>query len=212
MTAIVYKGLVEMGYKILNHDQHFFDTLTVETPFKADDVIETAIAEGINLRKVTENSVSFSLDETVSKTDIEALLSVFSNSSFSQKYQTLGNTVLKKNHHSADELALQAEISSESPASCFPEDLSRTSVFLTHPVFNSYHSETDMLRYLNYLQKKDLSLADAMIPLGSCTMKLNSTTEMIPVTFPEFSNIHPFVPLNQAEGYRTIIRVNMKHF
>jgi glycine dehydrogenase len=179
-----------MGHKV--ESSSFFDTVTVSTKISANLIVAAGVAKHINLRLIDNNKVSITLDETVSKSDLEDILSLFSDSS--------------KLPGSVDEIAVSCGISSETPAQCFDSKLQRTSKFLTHPIFNSYHSETEILRYIYYLQKKDLSLADAMIPLGSCTMKLNSTVEMIPVTFPEFGSMHPFVPKDQAVGYSILIK------
>ena len=147
------------------------------------------------------NKVAVTLDETVTKQDLQNLIQLFTSSSIELQYKEHESTTVDLDH-----LAKQSNISKDSPARQFPDTLIRTSKFLTHPVFNSYHCETDMLRYINYLHGKDLSLCNAMIPLGSCTMKLNATTEMIPVTWPEFGNIHPFVPLDQAKGYLKLFK------
>lgn len=159
----------------------FFDTIRINfsSSKEANNVMESALNEGINLRRFNEKSVCISLDETVTEQDITAILKAFTGSAkLTSKYPT---------QHSLGEY-YRGEVK-----------------YLSHPVFNSYHSETDMLRYLKKLENLDLSLANCMIPLGSCTMKLNATTEMIPVTWPEFAFLHPFVPLNQAKGYIEMI-------
>jgi len=162
------------------HEQ-FFDTLTVRVPGRADEVVASAVALGINLRPVDDDTVGVSLDETSTRAVVSAV------------WQAFGVDA------SIDDLDLAV-------GSTIPAGLERTSPFLTHPVFNRYHSETEMLRYLRRLADRDIALDRSMIPLGSCTMKLNATTEMVPVTWPEFGAIHPFVPLDQAEGYLELIR------
>ncbi|KAI9022560.1 glycine dehydrogenase [Hyaloraphidium curvatum] len=202
LTAVLAGGLTEMGYKVKN-ESSFFDTLLVETRGPAADLVDAAESKSINLRVVDRNHVSLSLDETIRRTDLEDLLSVFAMGTVEDRFSAQST---RRTLPDLDALAGKAGISVEAGASRFPAKLARTSPFLTHPVFNSYHSETDMLRYISHLQSKDLSLADAMIPLGSCTMKLNATTEMIPVTWPEFGALHPFVPLEQAKGYQILFK------
>ncbi len=171
--------------------QALFDTFIVGlAPDQAQDVLSYAVTKGINLRLVDADRVGITLDETVTKKDMVDILSIFKN--FAQDQTKEVNV-----HEVASELIK----SNPAPST----KLARTTPFLTHPVFNSHHSETELLRYIHHLQSKDLSLTHSMIPLGSCTMKLNSTTEMLPVTWPEFSSIHPFVPLDQAQGYKTMI-------
>jgi len=152
--------------------QHFFDTLAVEG--NADEIAAAAAAKRMNLRRIDSRTVGISLDETCSHLDVENILSVFGRGP------------------SADELSQQPAI---------PPQLVRHSPYLTHPVFNTHHSETEMLRYMRLLESRDLSLTHSMIPLGSCTMKLNATVEMLPVTWPQFANLHPFAPRTQAQGY-----------
>lgn len=201
MTAVLADGLTDLGYNVKNSSS-FFDTLLVETRGPSSDLIEAAEANGINLRVVDKSHVSVSLDETVRRNDLDDLLETFAMGTIQARY-----SAQRKPLPDLDALASKANVSTESGAARFPQKLRRSSAFLTHPVFNSYHSETDMLRYIMLLQSKDLSLADAMIPLGSCTMKLNATTEMIPVTWPEFGSLHPFVPLEQAKGYQIMFKV-----
>ncbi|HSE53278.1 MAG TPA: aminomethyl-transferring glycine dehydrogenase [Gemmatimonadales bacterium] len=157
----------------------FFDTLVVETDAaKAARIHEAARARRINLRAVSPTQLGVALDETVTERDLADLLEAFS---------------------------LQpSAISNQPPAPTIPTALKRTSPFLTHPVFNSHRSETEMLRYIRRLEARDLSLTAAMIPLGSCTMKLNATAEMVPVSWPGFGGIHPFAPREQTEGYRQL--------
>ena len=176
MTSILASGLAQAGVEIEN--EYYFDTLTLRVD-AAGPIHERAHAAGYNLRQIDENHVGVSLDESTTRADIAALWSIFE----------IGKDVY-------DIEALDGE-----QASGLPLALRRTSGYLEHPVFHQHHSETEMLRYLRQLQQKDIALDRSMIPLGSCTMKLNSTTEMIPVTWPEFANVHPFVPLDQAEGF-----------
>jgi glycine dehydrogenase len=187
-TAILAKGLKRLGYAL--NAEPFFDTLQIHLRHpahagKAKKILEAAAKRQINLRIFDENTLGLSLDETTSGQDLEDLLNVFK-----------GDQPLP---FSMEELV--AESSGEVTG-----HLARTSPFLTHPVFHSYHSETELLRYMNRLQAKDLSLTTSMIPLGSCTMKLSSTTAMMPVTWPEFGNIHPFVPLAQTRGYQILFQ------
>ena len=203
MTTVLSRAVHSFGCITLN--PYFFDTLTIQLPYLADDLIAGGIKKGINIRKVSENVVCVSMDETVSKIDMRNLINLFATSSFEQR--------LLKGHRedivsldTLDFVANASKVTREDPAVSYPVELKRDTEILQHPIFNKHHSETEMLRYLTHLQKKDLSLADAMIPLGSCTMKLNGTVEMIPVTMPEFGALHPFVPLDQAKGYRTLFR------
>lgn len=183
-TGILAGNLRTLGYRITN--QTFFDTLTIATD-RAEALHAAAVANGINLRSIDANHVGVSLDETVDRDTLAALWTVFSTGV-------------------ADAPAAPDFAAIEEPAEdAFPAELARASEYLTHPVFNRYHSETEMLRYLRSLADKDLALDRTMIPLGSCTMKLNATSEMIPVTWPEFSNIHPFAPEDQTVGYREMI-------
>jgi len=184
LTAILATGLEAVGIKRCNH--HFFDTLTLDVPGQARDIVERARSAKVNLRLIDADSLGVSLDETSTRATVENLLAIFAGEGHNQAVDALDAAV------AGSELGI-------------PSGLRRHSGFLTHPVFNSYHSETEMLRYIKSLENKDLALNHAMIPLGSCTMKLNATTEMIPVTWPEFGQIHPFVPLAQAEGYKVMI-------
>ncbi|KAJ3308898.1 glycine decarboxylase subunit P [Boothiomyces sp. JEL0838] len=204
LTAILAHSVTSLGHKVTNTS--FFDTLTIQLTYPADDLIKNAADHGVNVRKVNDDTVAVSLDETVTKQDLVDLINLFASSSFIESFQKGTDKAPFISANTIDLFATASNITSDSGAKVFPSKLGRTSPYLEHPVFNSYHSETDMLRYLYHLQKKDLSLADAMIPLGSCTMKLNSTVEMIPVTFPEFGNIHPFVPKDQAEGYQILFK------
>ncbi len=177
-TAIFVRGLQQLGYSITNTGA--FDSVTVKTGDATHSIAERARQARVNLRFRLNNHLGVSLDETTSRSDIERLWSFFA-----QPGQNLPVV-------SAFEKGIDSLI---------PADLRRTSPFLTHPVFNTYHSETAMLRYIRMLGDKDLALDRSMIPLGSCTMKLNATSEMIPITWPEFANIHPFAPPEQLRGY-----------
>lgn len=182
MTTALAEEIKQMGYFIKN--EAFFDTLNIHVEGGADDIIRKALNSNINFRRVDNNTVGITLDETVLKEDVLDIIQFFSKDS--NRKSNLG--VPDKPN--------------------IPQKFIRTSQFMQHNVFNSYHSETEILRYIYHLQSKDLSLAHSMIPLGSCTMKLNATTEMIPITWPEFANIHPFVPAYQAEGYNILIKVS----
>ncbi|MFN7849868.1 MAG: aminomethyl-transferring glycine dehydrogenase [Burkholderiales bacterium] len=178
LTGILAAGLQSAGLKI---NSTYFDTLTVSGVVAAE-VHERARNQQINLRVIAEDCVGISLDETTTRADVESL------------WQVLGVQ--------AQVALLDAKIP-DNPG--IPESLRRSSDYLTHPVFNTHHSETEMLRYLRQLSDKDLALDRTMIPLGSCTMKLNATAEMIPVTWPEFAQIHPLAPAQQTLGYQTLI-------
>lgn len=182
LTAVLAAGLEQKGVK--RDNQYFFDTLTLDVGGMQTAIIESAKAARINLRILGRGKLGVSLDETCTAQTVEQLLCIF-----------LG----------ADHGLSVAELDASLVNDGIPAALQRTSSYLTHPVFNSHHSETDMLRYLKRLENKDLALNQAMIPLGSCTMKLNATSEMIPVTWPEFGALHPFVPADQAAGYKLMI-------
>ncbi|MGR5142309.1 aminomethyl-transferring glycine dehydrogenase [Photobacterium sp. DNB23_23_1] len=184
LTAILAAGLRNSGIELANDS--FFDTLTLNTGKKTTEFYNKALDAGINLRKYptsNENSgqLGISIDETTKVADIEDLLAIFSGDNLKASMFT-------------------ADIASDEFAA-IPESCRRTSQYLTHPVFNQYHSETLMMRYMKKLENKDYSLTHGMIPLGSCTMKLNAAAEMIPVTWPEFGQLHPFAPADQAKGY-----------
>ncbi len=176
IAKYIYEQLQSSGYEIIN--THFFDSLKIKiSNDKLNQLRTEAIERGINLRYFDEEHIGISIGEDVTESDIKDLISLFEKFGDSQN----------KN-------IIESEIG-------IPGNLKRESEYLTHPVFNRYHSETEMMRYIKSLEKKDLSLTTSMIPLGSCTMKLNAATEMFPITWPEFSDIHPFAPLDQAEGY-----------
>ena len=180
LTSVLAEGLRLNGMVPTN--KHWFDTLTLHTGSRTDAIIKAAAEREMNLRQIDAEHVGLSIDETTGTEDIIALWEIL-----------LGENTLDLN-------ALAAEV-----AAALPDDLIRTDGFLTHPTFNSFHSETEMLRYLRKLADKDIALDRAMIPLGSCTMKLNATAEMLPITWPEFSNMHPFAPHDQTGGYRAMI-------
>ncbi len=178
-TRLLAAAIRARGHSVA--DGPIFDTLrVVPKGMSADDVLAAARAKGINLRRFDDGAVGVSLDETVTPRDLADLVAIFGG-----------------NPASIDGLAKGVDAS-------FPAPHRRTSAYLTRPVFRSYHSETEMLRYLHRLEAKDLALNTSMIPLGSCTMKLNATAEMIPITWPEFGAIHPFAPTDQTEGYRAL--------
>ena len=181
-TAIFAQGLQSMGYKL--RKETAFDTVWIAIGESSASLIERARQAGMNLRRACDKSVSISLDETTTREDINALWQVFA-AELTNPDQALPNF---------DAFEKGAE-------PLIPTELRRTSSFLTHPVFNRYHSETGMLRYIRQLSDKDLALDRSMIPLGSCTMKLNATSEMIPITWPEFAHVHPFAPAEQLKGY-----------
>jgi glycine dehydrogenase len=175
-------GLRELGLEV--QTEYFFDTLTVRTGNANEFIMAAARAEKINLRQVDDATIGISLDEIATRANIKTLFNVFT-------------------HDHGDQVTVTAL--DEKAGSSLPPALVRSSEFLTHPVFNSHHSETDLMRYMRKLADKDLALDRSMIPLGSCTMKLNSATQLIPVTWPGFGRIHPFVPLDQAQGYQQLI-------
>ena len=181
-TALLRQGLVTAGITVVN--ETYFDTLLLQTGEHTEALLKAARAARINLRSVSATELSISLDETVTAQDLEQLLGVFSGVS-GQSAGALADTV--------------------SGLPGIPTRLNRQQAILSHPIFSSIQSETDMLRYLRRLADKDLALDRTMIPLGSCTMKLNATVEMIPVTWPEFAAIHPFAPAEQTRGYQTMI-------
>ncbi len=183
LACILVEGLTRLGHTVT--PVPYFDTLRVEVGHgKASAILAKAHSHHINLRQLDDHTVSVALDETVSSDDLIALFQIFAGENIA--------------HFTPEDLLLAC------PPSPIPAHLQRTSPYLTHPVFNSYHSETELLRYLYRLQSRDLSLTTAMIPLGSCTMKLNATAEMVPVTWPEFGQIHPFAPLDQTHGYEML--------
>ncbi len=186
-TAILGEGLKRLGHEPRNLDG-CFDTLSLKTDARTGAFVDAALRAGMNLRRYREWDdayIGITLDETTTRDDIVALWRVFAAPGADLP--------------SIDDFAGSA-------APLIPAALRRTSAFLTHPVFNTHHSETEMLRYIRSLADKDLALDRSMIPLGSCTMKLNATSEMIPITWPEFANVHPFAPADQREGYAELDR------
>ena len=183
LASILRAGLEQLGYTQTHHGSAF-DTISLKTDGKTDALIARAQANGANLRKAWNDYICISLDETTTRADIELLWKIF-----------------------ADAGAKLPDIDAldGNAPSLIPAELLRTSKFLTHPVFNTHHSEHELLRYMRSLADKDLAMDRTMIPLGSCTMKLNATAEMIPVTWPEFGNIHPFAPAAQTQGYKAMI-------
>src|SRR5216117_893167 len=184
-TRSLAAALEKLGYSLAY--PHFFDTLAVEVPADVlPRVMDVARVKQINLRTLSQTRIGVAFDETVTDDDLTDVVAAFA--------APLGREV--RAQHAAplhNGLAI-------------PESLTRTTPFCTHPVFNTHHSETEMLRYLKKLEDRDLSLTAAMIPLGSCTMKLNATTEMIPITWRGFNGLHPFAPRSQAQGYATLFR------
>ncbi|MFG1497483.1 aminomethyl-transferring glycine dehydrogenase [Saccharospirillum sp. HFRX-1] len=184
LTGILAEGLEAKGIHLVN--SHFFDTLTIDPQGNRELILERAAQRQINLRQDADGKLGISLNECTSREDVEELFDVlmgdhdFSVAEIDQQITDQGTTFM-------------------------PENLERESGYLSHSVFNSHHSETAMLRYLKRLENRDLSLAHAMIPLGSCTMKLNASAEMQPLSWPEFSRIHPFAPRPQTKGYRTLL-------
>jgi len=182
-TAILARGLEFMGYRISNSQA--FDALTIHTGGATDTIYARAQQSQVNLRHRLKNHLGIALDETATRGDIEMLWSFF----------------VKEGKPMPRWRDMEAGTAPRIPA-----ELRRSSAFLSHPVFNTHHSETGMLRYIRALSDKDLALDRSMIPLGSCTMKLNATSEMRPVTWPEFANIHPFAPPEQLQGYAELDR------
>ncbi len=179
-TAILATGLDQRGLQVVN--AHAFDTIEVQTGPATDAVLARAVAGGMNLRRASAESVSVSLDETTTRADLAALWAIFAPGQTAPTFDAFEQGVALR----------------------LPAELVRTSGYLAHPVFNTHHSETEMLRYIRRLSDKDLALDRSMIPLGSCTMKLNATSEMIPITWPEFAHVHPFAPADQLEGYKLL--------
>ena len=176
-TLKLANSLRKKGYKLSSNK--FFDTIVVKSGEKTDYLLSEALKKKINFRKITENSLGISLDETVNQSILLEIESIFSGEE-SEKKENISDSI--------------------------PKNLVRNSPYLEHPVFNKYHTETEVLRYMRRLCDKDIALDRAMIPLGSCTMKLNATSEMLPVSWPEFSSIHPFAPENQVNGYLQLIQ------
>ena len=182
LTSALATGLEKLGYPL--GSEPYFDTLRVEVGDQAQSILERAAARHINLRLIDAATLGLSLDETTTLQDIQDLLDIFAPDCHAP--------------------VPNPKFLIQNPKSKIQNF--RSTPYLTHPVFNRYHSETELLRYLHRLQNRDLSLTTAMIPLGSCTMKLNATAEMIPITWPEFGQIHPFAPLTQTHGYQTLFQ------
>lgn len=190
LARILETELTKLGYRQKN--QTFFDTLRIQlNPFSGqsiDKIRAEATEAGINFRYIDGKTVGITLDETTQPEDIQTMVDVFG---------AAAEMHVQKVDFQQHAKTLVVE---------FPVDLRRKSPYLQHPVFNSYHSETNMMRYIKSLENRDLSLTTSMIPLGSCTMKLNAASEMVPVSWPEFADLHPFVPLEQSEGYAKILQ------
>lgn len=184
MADIFALGLQKKGVELANDT--WFDTITINVADKAS-IVEAALAKHVNLRTDVDNALSVAFNETTTRADIAELFDIF-----------LGEG------HGVDVAQLDDEITASGTQS-IPSQLQRRDDILTNEVFNSYHSETEMLRYIKKLENKDLALNHSMISLGSCTMKLNATSEMVPITWPEFGHLHPFCPIDQAEGYQELV-------
>jgi glycine dehydrogenase len=183
LAGLLAEGLKKLGHELVH--ENYYDTIRIRPQgMTSDEVMKAALDRRINLRDFGDGTIGIAMDEGVLASDVNDLFAIFGGD---------GSV-------SAEELARE-----EFPVEAAHMAFARTTPYLTHPVFNSYHSETEMLRYIHKLEARDLSLNTSMISLGSCTMKLNATTEMVPVTWPEFANLHPFAPADQAKGYRRII-------
>ena len=182
LTAILAMGLKRAGVKLLT--AQFFDTVHIDLGARAESIYNAAVAAGYNLRRVSAGVLGVSFDETTTRADVAELFKLITQVTL-------------------DMATLDAQVAAADPA--LPATLFRDDAILQHPVFNTHHTEHEMLRYLKSLQNKDLALDHSMISLGSCTMKLNATSEMIPVTWPEFGGIHPFAPRDQVAGYHAMI-------
>ena len=184
LTGMLAKGLERLGYK--TGAKLYFDTLRVDAGNQSSErILKWAESRRLNFRTIDERTFGISLDETTTEEDVVDIWRVFSNDRIPA--------------FTTDELAAEVETG-------YPGPFARTSSYLTHPVFNRYHSETEMMRHLKRLEARDLSLTTSMIPLGSCTMKLNAAVEMMGVTWPEFARLHPFAPLRQARGYQLLFQ------
>lgn len=184
LTGATANGLREMGFTIANNS--FFDTLTVETD-NAEAILKTGYAHEYNFRLVAKNKIGLSFDETCTTTTVNEVLAMFAK-------------------HAKNPAQLTFDKVKPPTAASWSAFFARKSDYLTHETFNSYHSETELLRYIHRLQGKDFTLTHSMIPLGSCTMKLNATTELVPVSWPEVNQLHPFAPVSQTQGYMKMIQ------
>ncbi len=195
MTRALAQGLRAAGHTVLHNE--FFDTIAVQSPVPDELVLGGLRGRGINVRYSPGGTFGLSCDETTTIADLEAVFCAFNNATPAGA-PFYGSS---KPPFTADDMLAEANARKQWH---LPNSVRRTTAFLTHPVFNTHHSETEMLRYITKLQGRDLSLAQSMISLGSCTMKLNATSEMIPVTWPEFGRLHPFAPADQTRGYQRI--------
>ena len=186
LASILNSELTELGYTQSN--RVWFDTLMIDAGTHTDAIIDAGVPSGYNFRRIDATHVGISLDETTRLEDVFAVKEVFAHAAHAS-------------HSHSDLGEKYSSLSIE-----YPEPFRRTSLYLQHPIFSTYHSESEMMRYIKSLENKDLSLTHSMIPLGSCTMKLNAATELMPVSWPEFADLHPFVPLKQADGYHQIFR------
>jgi glycine dehydrogenase len=186
-AVLLERELKALGVRQLN--DVYFDTLRLEVADgAAERVRQAALSAGLNFRYRADGTINVALDETTDLDDVEAIVNAFAAGTGVKRRGTTINR------------------SPEGLAIGYPKGFARTTPFLTHPVFNTHHSETQMMRYIRSLERKDVGLDTSMIPLGSCTMKLNAASEMLPITWPEFSTLHPFVPVDQAQGYQQIFR------
>src|SRR5439155_1731794 len=186
-AKLLTRELARLGLPQVN--AHYFDTPRFEAPGGVQfvgQIMKAALASGINLWYRRDNTISVALDETVDEGDILAIVGAFATGV------------------NARTVAFDRSVKGLEPR--YPPGLARTTAFLTHPVFNTHHSETQMMRYIRSLERRDVGLDTSMIPLGSCTMKLNAASEMLPITWPEFGRLHPFAPVEQAEGYQQVFR------
>ncbi len=184
LTVILNEEIQKLGYKQFN--ESFFDTLCIQSPVKTEIIQKIALENEINFRYICEDCFAISIDETTDVDDINSILNVLAKA-VSKSFKKIDLTAANKSLH-------------------IPKNIQRKTPYLTQSVFNTYHSETEMMRYMKKLEIKDLSLNRAMIPLGSCTMKLNAASEMLPLSWSKFGGIHPFVPVDQVEGYLEMIR------
>jgi len=185
LARVLDGQLQRLGFTQRN--AHYFDTIVLEVP-SAAAVREKALARGINFRYLDDRTVAIALNETVGTRDIEEIVGVFADASGKRAP------------------AIDVDSAARGLDDEYPRDLRRTSAYLTHPVFNTHRSETQMMRYVRGLERKDIGLDTSMIPLGSCTMKLNAATEMLPITWEHFSRMHPFAPVDQAAGYAQVVQ------